>query len=103
MAEIVYTIMLAGVALLWADAPRQLSEAPRATLPLTVLGCGLVLAGAIAANGLMIGAIIAMCCGMLGGLLAVAIASTTTRGAARAYLAGAVAVVLALAEILYSS
>ena len=80
MAEIVYTILLAGVALLWADAPRQLSEAPRATLPLTVLGCGLVLAGAIAANGLMNGAIIAMCCGMpLGKCLAEVVSTSTLK------------------------
>ncbi len=101
MAEVVCTVLLAGVALLWADAPKQRSGAAR--VPLTVLGCGMALAGALWANGLMIGMIIAMSCGMLGGLLAVGIASTTPSGPARAYLVGAVAVVLALAEILYSS
>jgi len=101
LAEVIYTVLLAGVALLWADAPKQGSGAAR--VPLTVLGCGLVLAGALWANGLMLGMIIAMSCSMLGGLLAVGIASTTTSGPTRAYLVGAVAVVLALAETLYSS
>jgi hypothetical protein len=46
--------------------------------------------------------VIASSCGMVGGLLAVAIASTAPGGPARAYLVVAVAVTLALVEILYA-
>ena len=109
MAEVAYTVLLAGVALLWADGPRQASGETRLSacplpleLALTVIGCGLVLAGAISSNGPAIGVVIATSCGMLGGLLAVAIASTASGGPARAYLVVAVAVALALVEILYA-
>lgn len=107
MAEVIYTVLVAGVALLWADGPRQPSREARLParpwpLALTVVGCGLVLAGAISSNGPAIGMVIASSCGMVGGLLAVAIASTAPGGPARAYLVVAVAVTLALVEILYA-
>ena len=110
MAEVIYTVLVAGVALLWADGPRQPSREARLpacpwplALSLTVVSCGLVLAGAISSNGPAIGMVIAASCGMLGGLLAVAIASTSPGGPARAYLVVAVAVALVLVEILYAS
>ncbi|HAC79627.1 MAG TPA: hypothetical protein DCG06_04975 [Deltaproteobacteria bacterium] len=100
MAEIGYTVLLASVALLWAMTPRELAHPPRSALPLAGLASGVVLAGAISTDGPAIGIIIAMCCGMLGGMLAVAIASTTRTGPMRAYLVGAVALALILVEAL---
>ncbi len=103
MAEIGYTMVLAAVALLWTGETTDRSHRILAHTCLSIAGIGFVLARSIVDNGPEIGLLVAICCGMLGGIVAVAIASATTHVPIRAYLIGAIGLFLGLGDILYAN